>query len=276
VLIPMSGGPHVLQQLWVARALAAARAVRLHAVHVRPGGDGSGPAADLARIYAEAMGVEDSVDVSVAADAVSGIVANIRARDLVVLGAPSHWRAVQHFEGSIPDRIAGVVANPLAMVLSKKSSGIRLRDVFWGSMIRVNLRPRDKAHAIEQLVDTLVTHSQVPTEWRDRLIARALAREEVGSTHVGCATACPHVTVRGFPGMIGCLGICPDGVPFGPPDAPPVHFVFLLVSPEGFYDDYLTVLSGIARIVVRPEVRAALLACDSPPEVEAILRRADE
>jgi len=284
VLIPMNGGPHTLQQLWVAKALAASHGASTLVLRIvtpsDQGGNGVEPgyvdaAGTLARIESRIAGLDGPVAISTAEDVMSGIAARRTAEDMIVIGAPNYWRAAEHFESSTPQLIAARFANPLAMLLARRSERVSLRDVFWEDTIRTKLPSQDKMEAVACLLDTLVQRNQIPQPSRDALLARAAARETELSTAVGCETALPHIGIEGFSGVIGCLGIFPQGVAWGSPlsqgESEPVKFVFLLISSADYYGDLLAVLSKIARLMVLPGVRKDLLACSSSRDVLDIL-----
>ena len=275
ILVPTTGGPHVIKQLWVAnepgRALRVpTQILQIVASHdVQAEQDSGGDA--LAHTRARLSGVTDPVDVVVADDAVSGIAAYARPDDLIVMGAPNYWRVLHQFEGSIPDLVAKALPNPLLMLLTPRASYLRLGDIFWQEMIRVDMAPRDRREALAMLAEVLVEHGQIPPQWKERVIERAMAREGVLSTAMDCETALPHVTIPDFSGMIGCFGICPQGVAFGGCEGQLTRFIFLLVTPPSGYGEYLNVLALIARLVLPPETRQRLLACRSAAEVTALL-----
>ena len=278
VLIPISGGPNALKQLWIAKEIASRYGVPAHVLHViqdgspAPGGfTGSSSQVALAEAQARAMGISEPVEVCVAKDVVSGVAVTARPSDLIAMGAPNYWRMATHFAGSVPDLIAQRVPNPLLMLLSRKPSRVRLRDIFWPQMISLDLKPDSKEDAIVTLVQTLVVHNQFPYTWRDLLLDRAFARERLMSTGVGSETAFPHITVPDFIGVAGCMAIMPHGVDFGGRGGRQTRFVFLLVTPEDLYDEYLAVLSKIAERMVLPALRREILACQTPADVLNVL-----
>lgn len=278
VLIPTSGGPNTLRQLWIAREIASQYRVPAHVLHVieapRPARQsltGSSSETALAEVQARAMGMSEPVEICVAHDVVSAVSSTARANDLIAMGAPNYWRMASHFDGSIPDMIAQRLPNPLLMLVGRKSSNIRLKDIFWPQMIRLGLDPDSKEDAIATLVQTLVAHDQVPYAWRDLLFDRAIARERLMSTGVGSETAFPHIIIEDFIGVVGCMGIVPRGVDFDAHRGRNTRFVFLLVTPEDFYDEYLVVLSEIAKRMILPALRRELLACKTPADVLNVL-----
>ncbi|MBM4042441.1 MAG: PTS sugar transporter subunit IIA [Planctomycetes bacterium] len=279
LLVPTTGGPHVIKQLWVANELGRAfrvptQILQIVARHDVQAEEGKGGDA-LAHVRERLCGVTHPMDVVVADDAVSGIAAYARRDDLIVMGAPNYWRVLHQFEGSIPDLVAKTLPNPLLMLLTPRASHLRLRDIFWEEMLRVDMAPRDRREALAMLADVLAEHGQIPPEWRERVLDRALARESVLATAMDCETALPHVTIPDFDGMMGCFGICPQGVAFGDAEGQLTRFIFLLVTPPSGYGEYLNVLALIARLVLPPERRERLLACRSAAEVSAILAEAN-
>lgn len=278
ILVPTTGGPHVVKQLWIASELSRALNIPIQLLQVvarhdvqeqREHGDDA-----LAHARKRLAGITEPLDLVVADDAVAGIRSYARPGDLIILGAPNYWRVAHEFEGSIPDRVAQAVPNSLLMLLTPKAAHLRLQDIFWEEMIHLDMAPRDKREALAMLVNVLVEHGQVPRPWADAVLESAVAREGVLSTAMDCETALPHVALPDFTGMIGCFGICPKGVAFGEADGPLTRFIFLLVTPARAYGEYLNVLAMIARLVMAPETRQRLLACRSAAEVSAILAEA--
>ncbi|MHC4606536.1 MAG: PTS sugar transporter subunit IIA, partial [Planctomycetota bacterium] len=90
---------------------------------------------------------------------------------------------------------------------------------------------------------------------------------------LGLETAVPHAPIPGLPGIIGCLGICPDGVDFEGAHGGPVRFIFLLLTPRQDYHAYIPALAQIADLMRPEETRAALLRCRTPSEVTALIKQ---
>lgn len=268
-VLAFTGGGRVGEQMWVAREIAARHACPVHAVHVVTSHSESKASGETARadshaaMQARALGIPNTLVVS-ADDVLSGMVASIRPDDLVVVGAPNHWRIPALLRGSVPDRLARRLPNPMLMLMASKPSSLSLREVFWPKMIRLGLRAETKEEAITQLVDTLVSHDQIPDNWRDALLRKALARELAMSTAAGDETAFPHIQMPGAAGIAGCLGIYPEGIDFGGGNGEGTKFVFLLLTPETVFNEYLQVLARIAARMIVPEVRRELLSCGTP------------
>ena len=63
---------------------------------------------------------------------------------------------------------------------------------------------------------------------------------------------------------------------FGSPDGQPVHFIFLLLTPQQNYRNYIPVLAQIASLMRIGRMRPAFLACQTPAEVKALLRQPEK
>lgn len=281
VLIPTGGGIHTIEQLWVAREFAAEFGLAMQSLHIAEGGVrlareemdsqlNSGVSLRHAQLQARIAGVTGPVLFHTAPSVVSGIEACAFPNDLIVLGAPNYWRVAEHFRGSIPELLSRRLNQPMAMLVARQSQRLQLREVLWNRTICLNLRPRNKQDAIRLLIQALAANDQVPKERQDELLEIAMSREAEASTAVDCETAFPHITIPDFPGVIGCLGICPDGVQFNEHEEP-TKFVFLLITPREHYDEYMGILARIAQLMVLPTLRASLLACRTVDEAIKVL-----
>ncbi|HOC43747.1 MAG TPA: PTS sugar transporter subunit IIA [Thermoanaerobaculales bacterium] len=107
-------------------------------------------------------------------------------------------------------------------------------------------------------------------------VSALMERERLGSTAVGNGFAIPHCKIDGLPGVDLSLVRLADQVDFAAPDDSPVRFLFVVLSPAGQPAAHLKVLSQIARILKRPQLRQELLAAvDADHVIAALLRAAD-
>ena len=272
VLILSGGGIHVLRQLWIAQRTAEAYGCPAQVLQIiRTADEKASTAGEATRLQARMLGINTPFHVAHAPDILSGLAAHIEEDDLLVLGAPNHWRLSEFFAFSLPERIARHFANPLMMLLGSRPKQFRLREVFWPGMINPGLSALSKEAAIGQLLDCLIRNDQIPENWRERLLQQALAREQVCSTAVGSETAFPHITMPVQGGLAGCLGIFPSGIDFAANDGTACKFVFLFITPDAFYSDYLDLLAHISSKMVHSPVRQLLLNCRTAFEVLDVL-----
>jgi mannitol/fructose-specific phosphotransferase system IIA component (Ntr-type) len=111
----------------------------------------------------------------------------------------------------------------------------------------------------------------------ERVVEALVEREELGSTSVGEGFAIPHCKTQGLAQIAIALARFTDGIDFEGTGHDPVRFVFVVLSPPDQPAAHLQVLSQIARVLKRRELRSELLsAADASEVVSAICRVAEE
>lgn len=109
----------------------------------------------------------------------------------------------------------------------------------------------------------------------DEVTEGLMEREALGSTSVGEGFAIPHCKLQGMSGIAIALARLREAVDFGSVDQAPVAFMFVVLSPPDQPAAHLQILSQIARVLKRRDLRSQLLVADGPDEVvDAICRTA--
>ena len=103
-----------------------------------------------------------------------------------------------------------------------------------------------------------------------------LEREGLGSTSVGEGFAIPHCKIDSLEKIVIGLARFDPPVPFGDSTQQPVAFMFVVLSPPDHPAAHLQVLSQIARVLKRRDLRAALLAAADAEGVTKTLCEAAE
>lgn len=129
----------------------------------------------------------------------------------------------------------------------------------------------DKDAVIASLADA-VSEAGRATSATD-LTADARAREAQSATGLPGGIAIPHCRSAAVTAASVAFARLSPGVDFGAPDGP-ADLVFMIAAPEGGDTDHLTLLSALARSLVRPEFTAALRAAAEPSEVVALVEQA--
>ncbi|MDF7808223.1 PTS sugar transporter subunit IIA [Pontiellaceae bacterium B12219] len=276
IVVATGRGPNLYEQMWLARETANGLGVPVDILHWTPAEhfdacDESPDNDPLEKMCVRLLDMQVNTIHCRGPYFASAIAGSLRPDDLLVIGAPSPLRLVADFAGTLPDQLAKQIPNPLILLSSPPLGHTSLRRLLWGRLIKPQLRSRPKTVALECLVDNLIRHNQLPSANKEDMLERALQREQISSTAMDCETAFPHVALPGFFGVAGTMGIFPEGIDFGSADGSPTRFVFLLVTPEGFSDEYLAILSKISKRMLAPSVRKALLACKTAAEAIEIL-----
>lgn len=277
VVVATAGGPNVLELMWIAKEIAVAYDVPVRILHchrTEPGIDldnADSEQPSLETMGARLFGMNATVETGAGEDFTRCVASYLRKKDLLVLGAPSPLRRTMSFTDSIPETVARTITTPMILLSSPQKHGVDLRRLFWGGLIKTGVCFSDKKDAISGLIENLAHHNQLPRASMSDILDRALRREDVMPTAVDCETAFPHVTLGRFHGLAATMAVCPDGVAFGSMDGQPTRFLYLMVTPDALYDDYLTTLARIARRMILSKVRKALLTCKTSAQVLDIL-----
>jgi len=109
-----------------------------------------------------------------------------------------------------------------------------------------------------------------------RFAQKVLERELLAGTGVGEGVAFPHAEVEGLEQPALAFARLAHGLDFDAPDGAPARLVFLLLTPPRHYDRELQILSGLARLLTRAEVRRGLLQAPDTAAVFATIDLADQ
>lgn len=146
---------------------------------------------------------------------------------------------------------------------------MKIDELLSTSSVLLKFESRNKRYALEQLTRHFAgLHSQVNQK---ALLEALIKREELGSTGIGSGVAIPHANSDNLAGPRGLLAISKKGVEFNALDGEPVHFLFLIVFPQGSIGPHLQTLSMVARLLRDKFVRGSLLKTQTPEKVIEIL-----
>jgi nitrogen PTS system EIIA component len=100
-----------------------------------------------------------------------------------------------------------------------------------------------------------------------------IEREKLGSTSVGDGFAIPHCKLAGVDEVFVAVAKFAEAVDFGAADGIPVTFVFVVLSPPEQPARHLQVLSQIARILKRTDLRRELLEAEQAEDLIEVIGR---
>src|SRR5919202_3279539 len=127
----------------------------------------------------------------------------------------------------------------------------------------------DKSTVVRRLAGLVADAGRATSA--DGLHADAMAREAQAATGLPGGIAIPHCRSGAVTeASLGFARLSP-GVDFGAPDGP-ASLVFLIAAPEHGDADHLTLLTALARALVRPEFVASLRSASSREEVVALVQ----
>ncbi len=134
-----------------------------------------------------------------------------------------------------------------------------------------------EARSLEEAMAAVAQRLSAEVKLDKAVVASALLeRERLCSTAVGEAFAIPHCKLRGIDTITIALARFIQGLEFNAEDKQAVSFFFVVLSPPDQPAAHLQVLSQIARVLKRRELRAELLEIpDASSAVAAVQRAAD-
>jgi mannitol/fructose-specific phosphotransferase system IIA component (Ntr-type) len=143
---------------------------------------------------------------------------------------------------------------------------MQLHELFRPDDLIVGFHPADKWEAIENLVDHLVERGKIDAASGGRVLEQVQARERSMSTGMERGIAIPHAAVDQIDEVLACMGIVSDeaGLAFESIDAQPARLIVLLVIPRSQKLLHIRTLADVARVLGIDEVRAALIAAETP------------
>jgi nitrogen PTS system EIIA component len=149
---------------------------------------------------------------------------------------------------------------------------VLLTELLSPDRVVVPLTARDKAGVIAELTHHLVDHSGGGF---DEVLGAVEEREAVLSTGIGFGVAIPHARSSAVRELSMVCGLSPVPVPYDSIDGEPVRLFFLIVGPESSAGQHVKLLSRIARLVRRDNLRQQLCEAGSPQEFYAALLDAE-
>ena len=166
--------------------------------------------------------------------------------------------------------LTSLVSGPMMKLLlgqPRKEEELVVSLLRGGAFIQ-RLEATTSSSAISELVGALAAQlgDKVP-----HARTSVIEREQVAATGLGDGVAIPHAAVRGLTRPILALGLTHDGIDFDAPDGRPANIVFLLLLPEGKYEEEVRVLASIARSVIDGSGRLRLLQANGLGEALGVL-----
>ncbi|QUS36606.1 PTS sugar transporter subunit IIA [Falsirhodobacter algicola] len=135
-----------------------------------------------------------------------------------------------------------------------------LSDLIRPEGVMLDVEVADKAALLEMLSDRA---AQLWPLDRDKVLAKLIRREKLGSTGVGNGIALPHGPCAGLEAPALLFARLKPPIDFQSVDDRPVDLVLMLLLPKDNPAQHLSVLSMAARVLRQEDVAKALRHCDA-------------
>jgi len=162
----------------------------------------------------------------------------------------------------------GTLAKGSPQDTSRAVPGLSLGARIDPSVLDPDLNGTNKKEIISALIE-LATKSGLIADTAKARDA-VMARESTGSTGMQHGIALPHAKTEAVDQLVCAIGLKPEGVDFDSLDGQPSRIFVLVLSPKDVSGPHVRFLATISQ-VLDEECRAALLKCDTPDRMYALL-----
>ncbi len=155
--------------------------------------------------------------------------------------------------------------------ISSLSTAMTLADFTCLGLIIPHLRGRDAAAVIQELGQAMQREQRVPDLLP--LCQAALDRELLMSTDFEGGMAFPHARLPGLKELSFALGRSDEPLRWGAKATCSVRFVFLMAVPAADLNQYLQLISGLARLAKDSRSVEKLYAAQDPLQILDVLQQ---
>jgi fructose PTS system EIIBC or EIIC component len=151
---------------------------------------------------------------------------------------------------------------------------MKITEILTKETIHLNLSGSTKSEVIDQLVDVLDRAGKL----EDAKVFKAgiLKREEQSTTGIGEGIAIPHAKTKAVKTASIAFGKSVNGIDYDSLDGQPAHLFFMIAAPEGANNTHLEALARLSSILMKNEVREALLSANTERDVLNIIDQYDQ
>jgi mannitol/fructose-specific phosphotransferase system IIA component (Ntr-type) len=153
---------------------------------------------------------------------------------------------------------------------------MKLADIICCDAIVAQLDSTDRNKVIEELVQSLSNHKEIPGTDSNTLVKAVVKRENEASTGIGKGIAVPHVKHEAITEPIAVVGCSQEGIDFSSLDKQPVYSVFLLLSPMSDPDKHLQAMETIFKNLQKDDFRRFLRQAQTSEAIIEAIKDADE
>ncbi|WP_300327806.1 PTS sugar transporter subunit IIA [Fusobacterium sp.] len=111
-----------------------------------------------------------------------------------------------------------------------------------------------KEEILEKIVN-LISENTDLVEDKDIFFKNIMERENIGSTGIGMGIAMPHTRCDGVKDLVVSIAVLENAVDFGAIDGELIKVVVLVGGPKEKGQEYLKLMSSIARIFREKDIR---------------------
>ncbi|MGB2599864.1 MAG: cation:proton antiporter [Candidatus Omnitrophota bacterium] len=168
--------------------------------------------------------------------------------------------------------VSSVILGPLMSYALKKRKQINILEFFLNRAIIADLKAKDKDNAIEELCGIVAEQENMLD--KDEIYNAVIKRENIAGTALEEGVAVPHARINGIERPIIAFGKTVSDIEWDSPDGKPIHFVFLILSPQEDAGLQLQILRAISMCMFNSTLSETLLATTHRQELWKLLQAA--
>lgn len=142
---------------------------------------------------------------------------------------------------------------------------MQIHELISPARVTHTLSASSKKRLLEKI--SALLHEGEPLLDENAAFQSLLEREKLGSTGIGHGVALPHGRLKGLSKAIGAFVRLDDAMEYESTDREPVRLIFALLVPENATDEHLALLSELASLFNKQEIRAKLLEAHDNEEI---------
>lgn len=136
---------------------------------------------------------------------------------------------------------------PRCALLASFWAAAKTNDFFVSEVHELHVSTRHEA--IQSLVGRLGELGRISPEANEDIVAKIMAREELGAIGAVRGIAVPHARHLSVRRTIGIVGYAPRGIDFSSLDGEPARTIIMLLSPDDKPREHLQALEWITRLL---------------------------
>lgn len=167
--------------------------------------------------------------------------------------------------------ISSVILGPWLNYSIKKRREVSILEYFSSRGIVGSMRYNSRDKAIGELCAIAVNQNDLSDN--ESVYEAVLQRENEMGTAIEEGIAVPHARLSEIKRPLVIFGKSQEGIEWNAPDAKPVHFIFLILTPQDDYDTQVQILGSIAKTMSDAQMRNSLLETQDAHDIWEILQR---
>ena len=166
---------------------------------------------------------------------------------------------------------SSILLGPFLSFAVNRIKQIGVLDYFFKRGIHAQLKSNHKDQAIEELCQVAMFQGGILPAL-DEILKAVLSREQIMGTAIEEGIALPHARLPNLKRPMIVFGRSIAGLEWNSPDGKAVHFIFLILTPQGDEDTQVQILRAIAQVMRQERVREKIMLAEDSDKIWMIFQ----